>query len=110
MGLEHVDALRTLIYPLTATFTPQPPLIPPSRLLLPLTSPSRALGTLAKLTSVTEITAPDSPCQAENRNAVSSQQLVVSLLSSENERTFSDTRLIISNNRIRLWTDVEALK
>jgi hypothetical protein len=32
------------------------PLPVPSRLLPPLTSPSRALGTLAKLTSITEIT------------------------------------------------------
>jgi hypothetical protein len=35
----------------------------------------------------------------------------VSSLSSENERTFSDTRLIISDNRIRLGPDVvEALE
>ena len=49
-------ALRALIYPLTVTFKPQPPLTHPSRL-PPLTSPSRVLGTLAKLTSVNEITA-----------------------------------------------------
>jgi hypothetical protein len=35
----------------------------------------------------------------------------MSSLSSENERTFSDTRLIISDNRMRLGPDViEALE
>jgi hypothetical protein len=57
MRSERVDALRASIYPLTATFTPQPPLTRPLDATNPLTSPSRALDALAKMTSVTEITA-----------------------------------------------------
>src|SRR2546423_8850385 len=57
MGQECVDALRASIYPFTATFAPQPPLTRPLEATTPRTSPSRAIGTLAKLTSVTEITA-----------------------------------------------------
>src|SRR5271170_865541 len=49
--------MRASIYPLTATFTPQPPLTRPLEATTPLDLASRALGTLAKLTSVTEITA-----------------------------------------------------
>ena len=36
MGQERADALRTLIYPLTATFTPQPPLTRPLEATTPL--------------------------------------------------------------------------
>src|SRR5271169_3241193 len=50
---------RASIYPLTATFTPQPPLTRSLEATNPLTSPSRALGTLAKLTSVAGITGED---------------------------------------------------
>src|SRR5271168_3232060 len=56
MRSERVDALRASIYPLTATFTPQPPLTRSLEATTPLTSPSRVLGTLTKLTSITETT------------------------------------------------------
>jgi hypothetical protein len=53
---DGIRALRASIYAFTATFTPQPPLTRPFEATTPLTSPSRALGALAKLTSVTGIT------------------------------------------------------
>jgi hypothetical protein len=62
---ERVDALRASIYPLTATFTPQPPLTRPLEATNPLDLALEALGTLAKLTSVTEITARKDPAQSK---------------------------------------------
>jgi hypothetical protein len=57
MRSERVDALRASIYPLTATFTPQPPLIRPLEATTPPDLALEGLGALAKMTSVTEITA-----------------------------------------------------
>jgi hypothetical protein len=59
MRSERVDALRASIYPLTATFTPQPPLTRP---LEATTLPDLALEgpRCPQTTSVTEITGSES--------------------------------------------------